>query len=153
MIMALYVITGPPCGGKTTWARRRARPGDIVIDLDAIAQALTVGGETHQHARAVLRCAQRARSVAIDEALRHVACTDVYVIHALPEPRHLERYAQHGAQVVTLDPGRAVVEARVAEQRPASARAVVARWYARRRPVVDTRSDGDGAEVVHSRSW
>ena len=152
--MALYVVTGPPAGGKTTWVQRHAKPGDIVIDLDAIAGALTAGPPTHQHAKPVLRCAQRARSVAIDEALKHTHRCDVYVIHMQPEPRHLARYAQHGAQVVTVDPGREVVEQRARDERPPGTLAVVARWYAGRttQPSV-THGDEDRAEVVHSRSW
>ncbi|HEY9522276.1 MAG TPA: AAA family ATPase [Thermopolyspora sp.] len=152
--MALWVITGPPAGGKTTWVRQHARPGDIVIDLDAIAGALTAGPPTHQHAKPVLRCAQRARSVAIDEALKHTHRCDVYVIHMQPEPRHLARYAQHGAQVVTVDPGREVVEQRARDERPPGTLAVVARWYAKRpAPASVTPSDSDRPRAVHSRSW
>ena len=39
--MTVYVITGPPAGGKTTWVRERAKPGDITIDYDTLAQALS----------------------------------------------------------------------------------------------------------------
>ena len=35
------VVTGPPGSGKTTWVQQRARPGDVVFDLDAIAQVVT----------------------------------------------------------------------------------------------------------------
>lgn len=36
-----YVITGPSGSGKTTWVRQRAKPGDIVFDLDAIAHTVS----------------------------------------------------------------------------------------------------------------
>jgi hypothetical protein len=36
-----FVISGPPGSGKTTWVEKRARPGDIVFDLDAIAAVVT----------------------------------------------------------------------------------------------------------------
>ena len=36
-----FVITGPSGCGKTTWVHERARPGDIVFDLDHIAQVVT----------------------------------------------------------------------------------------------------------------
>lgn len=151
--MALYVITGPPAGGKTTWVQQHARTGDVVIDLDAIAHALTVGPQTHQHPRAVLRCAQRARSVAIDEALKHTARIDVYVIHMQPERHHLDRYAEHGAQVITIDPGRDVVEQRVRDERTPGTLAVVARWYARHRPATTTVRDRTDEATAHSRAW
>ena len=35
-----YVICGPPGAGKTTWVQHRARPGDLVWDMDAMAETL-----------------------------------------------------------------------------------------------------------------
>lgn len=131
--MALYVVTGPPAAGKSTWVKERAKPGDVVIDLDVIAQALG-SPETHDHPPAVLRCAQRARASAIDQALTHAADTDVYVIHMLPKPETLARYRDHGAKVITLDPGRDEVLRRIAEQRSPAMRAVASRWYAQAAP-------------------
>lgn len=145
--MALYVVQGPPASGKTTWVQARARHGDVVIDMDAIATALTVDSDGHTHPRAVLRCAQRARSVAIDEALKHAADVDVYVIHAEPSAKALARYTEHGAHVITVDPGRDVVEQRIAEQRHHTAHVVAARWYA-------THGDSERAAMINgSRSW
>lgn len=36
----LTVITGPPCGGKTQYARKHALPGEVIVDFDAIAVEL-----------------------------------------------------------------------------------------------------------------
>ena len=35
-----FVICGPPGCGKTTWVGQRARPGDLVWDLDEIAAVM-----------------------------------------------------------------------------------------------------------------
>jgi hypothetical protein len=144
--MGLYVVTGPPAAGKTTWVRTRAKRGDVVIDLDALAQALTPDGDDHHHPEAVLRTAQRARQGAITEALRHCRDTDVWVIHTQPRPEALARYREHDAHVVTIDPGRDVVMARIEQQRHHTARAVAARWYA-------TERDADQVEAGTSRRW
>src|SRR5213596_2588996 len=40
----LYVITGPPAAGKSSWIEARARPTDVVIDLDRITAALSGPG-------------------------------------------------------------------------------------------------------------
>lgn len=128
--MALHVVTGPPAAGKTTYVRQHAKRGDVVVDLDAIAMAITPDPDDHHHPLPVLRTAQRARQAAITEALRHCQDTDVWIIHTQPRPEALARYAEHGASVVTIDPGRETVMARIAEQRPHTTRAVAARWYA-----------------------
>ena len=127
----LYVVTGPPAAGKSTWVREHAQPGDVVVDYDLIAAALSApsSGTTHDHQGAVRATAFRARSAAIREALSHAVDVDVYIIHALPPADALARYAEHRAHLITVDPGQDVVMARIAEQRPAAARAVARRWY------------------------
>lgn len=128
--MTLTVVTGPPAAGKSTWVRTHAKPGDIVIDYDRIANALTgPGADPHNHPKAVRDTAFRARQAAVAEALKHTHTTDVYIIHSLPAQQIRERYAGHDPHIVTLDPGRAVVMTRIAEQRPRAAHAVAERWY------------------------
>lgn len=36
----LTVVTGPPCGGKTTYVEEQRQPGDLVLDLDALAHSM-----------------------------------------------------------------------------------------------------------------
>lgn len=129
--MALIVITGPPAAGKSTWVRQHAKPGDITIDYDRLALALTVdGSDSHDHPRYLRHVASRARSAAIREALRYAGEVDVYVIHSLPAVDVLARYAEHHARVVTVDPGRDVVMERIRRERPRSMVPVAERWYA-----------------------
>lgn len=129
--MGLIIISGPPAAGKTTWVRGRAKPGDIVVDYDRIAQALTADGtDARDHPRHLRTVASRARSAAIREALQHTQHCDVYIIHSLPPADALQRYAEHNAQLITIDPGRDVVLTRIRRERPATMVAVAERWYA-----------------------
>jgi uncharacterized protein len=63
--MRIVPIMGPPCGGKSTFARELYEPGDIIVDLDALAHAL---GYPHTHIRRddlahpAVVAAQRARA-------------------------------------------------------------------------------------------
>lgn len=154
--MALYVVIGPPAAGKSTWIRERAQPGDVVIDYDLIATALAgPHSDGHTHRRPLATIAFRAREAAITEALRHVDALDVYVIHSIPQAMALNRYRKHGAQVVTVDPGREVVEARCRAERPNDSLKVVERWYARRSalPRPAARVESRPAAEGNSRAW
>jgi hypothetical protein len=129
----LYVITGPPAAGKTTWVAAHARPGDIVIDLDRIAVALTTpGADQWSHSDTLLKVAHRARFAAIDEACRHLETTDVYLIHSKPNPKAMARYRRLQARIVVVDPGQATTAQRISDMRRPELQAVATRWYRQR---------------------
>lgn len=126
----LYVITGPPASGKSSYALSHATATDIVIDYDRIAVALAGPGvDSHDHHRVLKRVAHKARYAAIAEALDRASETDVYLIHSMPAEHNMDRYRLAGGQIVTLDPGRQVVEDRCRTARP-QLLPVVGKWYA-----------------------
>ena len=66
--VAIHVIYGPPGSGKTTYVAQRRAPHDIVIDLDALAEALG-SPDTHNHPNHIRQVAGAARAAAIRKAL------------------------------------------------------------------------------------
>lgn len=128
----IVVVIGPPAAGKTTWVRNTAKPGDVVIDLDAIARALMPHPpeQTHTYPDYVRDIAIGARKAAIVRATRKAIGATVYIIHALPHPDTLAEYRALRYKIVTIDPGRTTVEARAHAERPAFMLPHVARWYA-----------------------
>lgn len=126
----LYVVTGPPAAGKSTWVTQHARRGDITIDYDAIASVLTPlePGERQLSApvAAVTRAARRA---AIDMALEYRDEIDVYIIHATPSAGMLRFYQRMNAKIVTVDPGEDVVLARCRDERPWQMGQAAKKWY------------------------
>lgn len=126
----LYVVTGPPAAGKSSWIQSHAKAEDIVIDLDRITVALCgPGAPSWNHDEIQSKVALRARYAAIDEALKHIADRDVYLIHTMPSARWQARYKRLGAKVVAVDPGRAVVMQRIRDMRSPELAAVATRWY------------------------
>lgn len=145
----LYVITGPPAAGKSSWITARARATDIVIDLDRIAQALAGPGAPQWTQEPILvKVAQRARFAAIDEALKHRETVDVYLIHTMPSPKAEARYLRLGARIIAVDPGRDVVMQRVRDMRQDGMVAVATRWYNRQ-----AKAGRPGVVRQHSRDW
>jgi hypothetical protein len=53
----------------------------------------------------------------------------VYVVHPRPSPVSLARYRRLDAELVVIDPGRAVIEARCKADRPWQAGIAVTAWY------------------------
>jgi predicted kinase len=130
----LYVVTGPPGAGKSSWIKAHAKARDIVIDLDLMALAMAgPGADHHSHTPELLRVVQRARQAALYEAERVLDTTDVYVIHTMPQAKARARYKRLGARVVTVDPGESIVRQRVKAMRQPAMEAVVTRWYRDRR--------------------
>lgn len=145
----LYVITGPPAAGKSSWIEARATARDIVIDLDRITRALTgPGAPQWNHDRVANKVALRARQAAIDEAVKHLDEADVYLIHTMPSPQARTRYRDLGGEIVTVDPGEDVVRERVKAMRSADMDRVVSRWYGQYRK-------GGSRPITNqtSRSW
>lgn len=144
--MALHVVTGPPAAGKSTFVANNAQPGDIIVDFDLLAQALTPPNTrhaTHDHPAHLIAVTKAARTAAITTALHHAHRVNVWVIHSTPSRHTLDRYRQHGATIHTIDPGRDVTLARCRQERPHHMTAVAARWY----------DDNTTPEVPTSRPW
>ncbi|MGW0169546.1 hypothetical protein ACWDWT_30875 [Streptomyces sp. NPDC003343] len=126
----LYVVTGPPAAGKSSWIAARASARDIIIDLDRISSALTGPGAPQWNQDPIVqRVAQRARFAAIDEALKLTDHVDVYLIHTMPSPKARAKYKRHGGRIVVVDPGESIVRERVKAMRSDAMDRVVTRWY------------------------
>lgn len=132
--MTVFVITGPPASGKSTWVRERAKLGDITIDYDTLAQALSPGvaGDPAEQPKHVTAVVMAARSAAIDEATDDNTKHDVYLVHSMPARQHLNRYRKYGFELVTIDPGYDVCMARAQSERTPKQVAQVREWYERR---------------------
>lgn len=145
----LYVITGPPTGGKSAWVQAHAKAQDIVIDLDRITVALSGPSAPHwNQAPLQVRVAQRARYAAIDEALRHLDQLDVYLIHTMPNAKARAKYRRLKARFIVCDPGREVVMQRIRDMRHPELQAVATRWYRGH-----ARQSSPGVMPQASRDW
>lgn len=145
----LYVVTGPPAAGKSSWIQARATARDIVIDLDRITQALAGPGAPAWNQDPLhLRVAHKARYAAMNEAFELRDQIDVFLIHTMPSDTWRARYQLLGAEIVTVDPGEQVVRERVQAMRSSAMNRVVTRWYKQHRGSVAT-----SATAQSSRDW
>jgi hypothetical protein len=116
----ITIVTGPPCGGKTTYVRENAKKGDVVIDMDRIALALTTEDiEEYQYSDSVRSVAIAARKAAVRQAiiLSQGQREQTWIIHTDPTTSDRYNYKVAGARFVECSPGLRVCLER-AKQRP-----------------------------------
>ncbi|MFN6543547.1 AAA family ATPase [Mycolicibacterium nivoides] len=126
--MTVFIVTGPPCAGKTTWVQANADPADVIVDMDALVAAMTNSDASHTAPSSLIwRTAMAARDAAVRKVLdrqsRHVVENingietelDAYVIHAVPNRDQVDRYIAQGARILVVDPGRRTVINRATE--------------------------------------
>jgi AAA domain len=122
--MTVRIVTGAPCSGKSTYIREHAKPGDVVIDLDRLALALSIDGTPHHDYPAHLRhVALGAREGAIARALK-IAGADVWIIQTNVSPHDRQVF-----EVATVDPGIDACLARAASERPGWIVPLIRQWY------------------------
>ena len=100
----VYIITGAPCSGKTTFARERMQAGDVLIDIDDIWQQIS--GQPRYKKPPSLKPLVFATRDAQEEAVRMRAGTwrNAFIIKSLPLPMDRTRQAERlGAEVITID--------------------------------------------------
>ena len=92
--MQVHIVHGSPASGKTTYVRQHMQPGDLVVDLDAIKQAISLqpGREAPDNLLSVAIGVRDYLYQLIEE--RAVDCCNVWVIASLPHKQEREELAQ-----------------------------------------------------------
>jgi len=103
----VYLITGAPCSGKTTFARERLEPNDLILDIDDIWQ--TISGQPRYTKPNSLKTLIFAVRDEIRGLIGRGAGTwrNAYIIESLPSKsdreRAADRYKAHNVEVITMD--------------------------------------------------
>lgn len=135
----LYVVTGPPGAGKSTWIKAHAKPKDLVIDFDLLAQAIAGPGLVDRaYSRTLEKVVHRMRFAAIREIEHHLDHVDVYLINTSPSARDRAHYQYLKAKVIVVDPGKDIVMQRVNDMRQPGMVRVAERWYKQHRDTSPT---------------
>ncbi len=135
----ITVVTGPPCGGKTTFVEQNYKSGDIVIDMDKIALSLTTPDiapyEYSDHVREVAIAARAAAvktAVLVAQGQRNLG---IWIIHSDPSISYRQGYRAMGAKFQECDPGKAECLKRLKDRPRVSqvgARKAIDAYYAKR---------------------
>lgn len=138
----LHIVCGAPASGKTTWTKQRARPGDLVLDLDEIAHSLS-GKPLHAWSwhHGWLDAALRYRNELLGQISHKCQWRAAWLIVSEPTADRREWWAQkmRPSQIVVLKPDITTCLARVDHdpqraQYRSEQRAGIERWFATYQP-------------------
>lgn len=160
----LTIVCGPPCAGKTTYAKDHAALRDTVIDLDVIAAGLD--RSFRQWSSAVnpdlLNKAIRVRNAMLGALARQEGGAAWFIVSA-PTPAERRWWSDKtGGTVVLLDPGLAECKRRAAERGTPRAVRGAEEWYRnalkpwapkQSRPRVVKGCDANGWPIDPSHPW
>lgn len=101
----VYLVYGPPCGGKSTYVENHRAAGDLVIDYDIIMSQMS-GRPIHDHDSALHEAVQSRWN----NDVRCVSSSDfagtAWIITAAPYPDMIQRIAREArAETIRIDPG------------------------------------------------
>ena len=97
----VYIVYGSPLSGKTTMVRDMMQYGDIVMDMDALWQAVTFQGEYAKPNNVRFNVFKLRDSILDQIKTRYGQWYDAYIIGGYPDKYERERLANElGAEVI-----------------------------------------------------
>lgn len=107
-------IVGPPGAGKTTLAQKSAGSCDVIVDLDLIYAAFSMG-TMHAANKTLLGYMIDVRRAAIDRLMAMPCPTPrAWLVYTAPLKAQRKELTDAGAEVLLLNPGRDECYARIA---------------------------------------
>lgn len=102
----IEIICGPPASGKSTYARQRAQPGDVIIDLDDISKAIDPNFEGWSgRSSDLLNASLRKRNNMLGELSRAGAGRAWFIVGAPTKGERDWWKEKLGGTITLLNPG------------------------------------------------
>ena len=156
----IHIITGPPCGGKSTYIGKHAKRGDLIVDYDEMAMTLGCA-EKWNPVGIVQRATQKARAAAIKAATNNPKAESWIIQSRLSEELRKE-YESLGAEIVEIDPGKETcIERAKRDGRPKNIFLAIEGWYAGKKGGsmktkefnVQYKDEGSGSIEGYASTW
>ena len=94
----IYIVTGLPGAGKTTYVNNRMKANDIVYDLDYIAEAIVLGTEKTRNSIYITN--QLLKSF-VEVANKNIEA-DVYIIRVAPTKEEIKLFNSYSSKYLDV---------------------------------------------------
>ncbi len=103
----VYIITGAPCSGKTTFVKERLQTSDLVLDIDDLWEMVS-GKERYVKPNSLKPIVFQLRDDYKGMIARGAGTwRNAYIIESLPSPsdrqREADRYRAFNVEIITMD--------------------------------------------------
>ena len=101
-VTATTLVCGPPGSGKSGYVTKRARWGDLIVDFDALAAAMT-GLPLYDRSPSIIPFVAEARDALIRRLCRPSGVRHAWIIHGGAKQAERQSLIDAGAKLVMLE--------------------------------------------------
>ena len=131
------LVYGPPCGGKSSYAKNNMRAGELVIEFDRLHRAIT-GGKPHEHNEAAVSLTLAARDAVVRRLRRSSFRGVVWIVAGAPRRSDWDYWRKMlDAEPLLIDAEYETCLERARNERPAAWVEFVEQWFERFEPDED----------------
>ena len=100
----VYIVYGSPCSGKSTYVNQVSQRGDLIVDFDAIMQAISAC-PYHYHLNCLKKPAFAIRDTLLEQVRMRVGYwRDAYIVGGYPRKLQREQLAARlGAELIYVE--------------------------------------------------
>ena len=125
----VYLVYGAGCSGKNSYVREHKQAGDLIIDFDALHQAIS-GLESHNHNDDLLGYVYDARDALLDRVRKQGHSSTVWIIHTAPTKTDRRKFIdEFGAEAIFIDTPKEVCLERASKERPQEWIQYINNWF------------------------
>jgi len=102
----IFLISGPPCSGKTTYATDQMSVSDMIVDIDFITKALT-NKYLHNRPKYIFPFVLSARDAIYKRMESPSSVDNIYVTATMPKAEDREKFSKkYNAKIILLLPSK-----------------------------------------------
>ena len=132
--MKTVLVYGSACSGKNTYVREHSHEGDLIIDFDALHQAIS-GLSSHDHDENLIGYVYDARDALLNRVLDKGHTQTVWIIHSAPTKADRRKFVdEFGTELIHIEASKEECLERAAKERPESWIEYINNWFERYEP-------------------